>query len=195
MAITIYKTPVTLYYDSVRALNKDTTLSGTWRMTGVHQTVNQVTKGDITVYAINHPQYGYTVGWVRSDDIGQSGANEQTELRHIVKSGETLWIIANRYGTTVNNLKTWNGLTGDLIRVGQSLIVRKGKTTIIEEDEDGEIIETTPTVMTVEIDGVTYDLVEGLNDNSGIKLPVGVTKLKVIGNGTISFHFSKEVMG
>ena len=195
MAITIYKTPVTLYYDSIRALNRNATQSGAWRMTGVHQTVNQVTQGDITVYAINHPQYGYTVGWVRSDDIGQAGANEQTELRHTVRAGETLWIIANRYGTTVNNLKTWNGLTGDLIRVGQSLIVRKGKTTIIEEDEDGEIIETTPTVMTVEIDGVTYDLVEGLNDNSGIKLPVGVTKLKVTGSGTISFHFSKEVMG
>ena len=131
---------------------------------------------------------------MRSDDIGQAGANEQTELRHTVKSGETLWIIANRYGTTVNNLKTWNGLTGDLIRVGQSLIVRLGKTTVIE-DADGEIVETTPTVMTVEIDGVTYDLVEGLNDNSGIKLPVGVTKLKVTGNGTISFHSHKEVMG
>ena len=194
MAITIYKTPVTLYYDSIRALNRNATQSGTWRMTGVHQTVNQVTQGGITVYAINHPQYGYTVGWVRSDDIGQAGVNEQVELRHTVRAGDTLWKIANQYGTTVNNLKTWNGLTGDLIRVGQSLIVRKGKKTVIE-DVDGEIIETTPTVMTVEIDGVTYDLVEGLNDNSGIKLPVGVTELKVTGNGTISFHFSKEVMG
>ena len=195
MAITIYKTPVVLYYDSIRALNRNATQSGTWRMTGVHQTVNQVTQGSVTVYAINHPQYGYTVGWVRSDDIGQSGANEQTELRHTVKSGETLWLIANQYGTTVNNLKTWNGLIGDLIRVGQSLIVRKGKTTIIEEDEDGEIVETNPTVMKVEIDGVVYNLVEGINDNTGIKLPVGVTKVKLIGKGTISFHSHKEVMG
>lgn len=194
MAITIYKTPVVLYYDSIRALNRNAHLSKTWRMTGVHQTVNQVTQGDITVYAINHPQYGYTVGWVRSDDIGQAGVNEQVELRHTVRAGDTLWKIANQYGTTISNLRTWNGLTGDLITVGQSLIVRLGKTTIIDE-EDEEIIETTPTVMTVEIDGVTYDLVEGLNDNSGIKLPVGVTKLKVTGNGTISFHSHKEVMG
>ena len=194
MAITIYKTPVVLYYDSIRALNRNASLSGTWRMTGVHQTVNQVTQGSVTVYAINHPQYGYTVGWVRGDDIGQAGVNEQVELRHTVRAGDTLWKIANQYGTTISNLRTWNGLTGDLILVGQSLIVRLGKTTIIDEEDD-EIVETTPTVMTVEIDGVTYDLVEGLNDNSGIKLPVGVTKLKGTGNGTISFHSHKEVMG
>lgn len=194
MAITIYKTPVTLYYDSVRALNRDATQSGTWRMTGVHQTVNQVTQGGITVYAINHPQYGYTVGWVRGDDIGQSGVNEQEELRHTVRAGDTLWSIANQYGTTISNIKKWNGLAGDLITVGQSLIVRPGKTTIIEEEED-EIVEVTPTVMTAEINGVVYNLTEGLNDNSGLKLPVGVNKIKLVGNGTVSFHFNKEVMG
>lgn len=194
MAITIYKTPVTLYYDSVRALNRDATQSGTWRMTGVHQTVNQVTQNGVTVYAINHPQYGYTVGWVRGDDIGQAGVNEQGELRHTVRAGDTLWNIANQYGTTISNIKKWNGLVGDLITVGQSLIVRPGKTTIIEEEED-EIVEVTPTVMTAEINGVVYNLTEGLNDNSGLKLPIGVNKIKLVGNGTISFHFHKEVMG
>ena len=83
MAITIYKTPVTLYYDSVRALTKNTAQSGVWRMTGVHQTANQVTQDGITVYAINHPQYGYTVGWVRGDDIGQAGVNEQIGRAHV----------------------------------------------------------------------------------------------------------------
>ena len=194
MAITIYKTPVVLYYDSIRALNRDATQSGTWRMTGVHQTVNQVTQNGVTVHAINHPQYGYTVGWVRGDDIGQSGVNEQEELRHTVRAGDTLWSIANQYGTTISNIKKWNGLVGDLITVGQSLIVRPGKTTIIEEEEDG-IVEVTPTVMTAEINGVVYNLTNGLNDNSGLKLPVGVNKIKLVGNGTVSFHFNKEVMG
>lgn len=194
MAITIYKSPVTLYYDSDRALNRNASQSGTWRMTGVHQTVNQVTQGGITVYAINHPQYGYTVGWVRSDDIGQAGVNEREELRHTVRAGESLWSIANQYGTTINNLKAWNGLVGDLIHPGQSLIVRLGKTTIIEDD-DGDIVETTPTVMTAEVGGVVYELANGLNDNTGLKLPVGVTKIKLKGKGTISFHFHKEVMG
>lgn len=193
MAITIYKSPVTLYYDSIRALNRDATLSGVWRMTGVHETVNQVTQDGVTVYAINHPQYGYTVGWVRGDDIGQAGVNEQEELRYTVRSGDTLWKIANQYNTTISNLKKWNGLVGDLITVGQSLIVRLGKTTIIEDDD--EIIEVTPVVMTAEINGVVYNLTNGLNDNSGLKLPVGVNKIKLVGNGTVSFHFNKEVMG
>ena len=194
MAITIYKTPVTLYYDSVRALTKNTAQSGVWRMTGVHQTVNQVSQDGITVYAINHPQYGYTVGWVRGDDIGQAGVNEQEELRHTVRAGDTLWKIANQYGTTISDIKKWNGLVGDLITVGQSLIVRLGKTTIIDEEED-EIVEVTPSVMTAEINGVVYELTEGLNDNSGLKLPVGVNEIKLVGNGTVSFHFHKEVMG
>ena len=193
MAITIYKTPVTLYYDSVRALTKNTAQSGVWRMTGVHQTANQVTQNGVTVYAINHPQYGYTVGWVRGDDIGQAGVNEQEELRHTVRAGDTLWTIANQYGTTISNIKKWNGLVGDLITVGQSLIVRPGKTTIIEDGD--EITEVIPTVMTAEINGVVYNLTEGLNDNSGLKLPVGVNKIKLVGNGTVSFHFNKEVMG
>src|SRR5699024_2299745 len=138
-----------------------------------HQTVNQVTQDGITVYAINHPQYGYTVGWVRGDDIGQAGVNEQTELRHTVKKGDTLWTIANQYGITISNLKTRNELTGDLITVTKSRIVRPGKTTIIEDEED-EIVEVTPTVMTAEINGVVYNVTNGLNDNSGLKSPFGV---------------------
>ncbi|MBF0780631.1 MULTISPECIES: LysM peptidoglycan-binding domain-containing protein [unclassified Granulicatella] len=40
---------------------------------------------------------------------------------HIVKSGETLWRISNRYGLSVSELKQLNGLTSDLILVGQTL--------------------------------------------------------------------------
>ena len=74
MAITIYKTPVVLYYDSIRALNRNASVGGTWRMTGVHQTVNQVRKVVLQFMQLIHPQYGYTVGWVRSDDIRTSGS-------------------------------------------------------------------------------------------------------------------------
>lgn len=40
-----------------------------------------------------------------------------------IKKGDTLWSIANRYGTTVSDLKLSNGLISDTIRVGQRLFV------------------------------------------------------------------------
>jgi LysM repeat protein len=40
---------------------------------------------------------------------------------HKVVSGDTLYSLANRYGTTVPDLKRTNGLTGDSIRKGQTL--------------------------------------------------------------------------
>ena len=44
-----------------------------------------------------------------------------TSTYHKVQSGDTLYSIARRYNTSVNQLKQVNGLTGDVIRVGQSL--------------------------------------------------------------------------
>ncbi len=43
---------------------------------------------------------------------------------YIVRSGDTLSIIATRCGVTVYTLKQWNGLYSDLIWVGQKLYLR-----------------------------------------------------------------------
>lgn len=45
------------------------------------------------------------------------------ECIYIVKSGETLLGIANRNGVTVSALRTANNITGDLIRVGDELVI------------------------------------------------------------------------
>lgn len=50
-------------------------------------------------------------------------ATTQTQGNYTVASGDTLWDIASRYGTTVDQLIANNGLSGDLIVVGQQLIV------------------------------------------------------------------------
>ncbi|CAI8171163.1 MAG: Membrane-bound lytic murein transglycosylase D [Cryomorphaceae bacterium] len=47
--------------------------------------------------------------------------NERTV--HRVKSGETLGHIAGKYGVGVSEIKRWNGLKSDMIRVGQRIVV------------------------------------------------------------------------
>ncbi len=49
-----------------------------------------------------------------------------TEVTHRVKRGETLWRIASRYGIPVNDLSRQNGLSGDVLQVGQTLRVSTG---------------------------------------------------------------------
>ncbi|MDP2872399.1 MAG: LysM peptidoglycan-binding domain-containing protein [Bacillota bacterium] len=48
---------------------------------------------------------------------------------HTVVRGDTLWLLAQRYGTTVAALKTANGLTSDTIYVGQVLAIPGAATT------------------------------------------------------------------
>ena len=45
---------------------------------------------------------------------------------HTVVSGDTLYSLSRRYGSTVNQIKTWNNLTSDTIVIGQRLRVTSG---------------------------------------------------------------------
>ena len=47
------------------------------------------------------------------------GSGNVTE--YTVRSGDTLWLLANRYGTTVDEIKRLNGLTSDILQIGQVL--------------------------------------------------------------------------
>ncbi|MGB0409491.1 MAG: LysM peptidoglycan-binding domain-containing protein [Opitutales bacterium] len=59
---------------------------------------------------------------------GESGPQSalQTATHYIVRAGDTLGAIAMRYGLTVNQLKSHNGLRSDLIRIGQKLRIPAG---------------------------------------------------------------------
>lgn len=45
--------------------------------------------------------------------------------RHTIRSGESLGSIATKYGCTVSELKSWNGLSGSVIHPGDSLKIKK----------------------------------------------------------------------
>ena len=42
---------------------------------------------------------------------------------YIVQKGDSLYSIANKYNTTVNNIKNKNSLTSNILQIGQKLII------------------------------------------------------------------------
>jgi len=104
-----------------------------------------------------------------------------------VKSGDALGKIAQSHGTTVDNIKKWNNLSSNTIKVGQVLQIHNGKTpsnfnnNIASSDSGKEapIGSNTYTVqpgdslwlISRKLDGVTIDQIKKLNNlnNNQIK--------------------------
>lgn len=49
--------------------------------------------------------------------------NEQAQNIYTVKKGDSLWVIANRFGTTVDSIKKANNLSTNNLSIGQKLII------------------------------------------------------------------------
>ena len=50
-----------------------------------------------------------------------------SSFAYTVRSGDTLWLLANRFGTTVDAIKRLNGLTSDNLQIGQVLQIPSGQ--------------------------------------------------------------------
>lgn len=71
-----------------------------------------------------------------------------TNAIHTIVKGDTLTKIAQKYNTTVAQLRQWNTLTSDVIYLGQALTIQNGKASI-EKDEEAVTTEL-PKEQTVE---------------------------------------------
>jgi len=56
---------------------------------------------------------------------GQQQTQKTKPVYHTVNKGETLFKIHKKYKVSLANLKAWNGLKSDAVKVGQKLIVKK----------------------------------------------------------------------
>jgi membrane-bound lytic murein transglycosylase D len=56
---------------------------------------------------------------------GKAAASGSSKVTHRVRSGETLYSIARRYGVTIAQIVSWNGLSANrTLRIGQRLTIR-----------------------------------------------------------------------
>lgn len=109
------------YYPGIPAPTQDGIFgSGTQQAVTAFQRVMQLNPDGIVGPMTWQALYDIYLG---ADQNVPSPSPSPDTIQYIVKPGDSLWLIARRYGTTVSAIQRQNNLTGDLIRVGQVLTI------------------------------------------------------------------------
>lgn len=88
---------------------------------------------------------------------------------YVVKSGDTLWSIARKYNLSVNELKSLNNLSSNVLSVGQRLIVGK-------ESSNDYVVSAGDTLWAIARKfNVSADEIKSLNNLSSNNLSIGMT--------------------
>lgn len=91
-------------------------------------------------------------------------------VEYVVRSGDTLWLIARRYGTTVDAIKQLNGLSSDLLHIGQVLRIPSSQASPYFE----YTVRSGDTLWLLSRRyGTTVDAIKALNGLSGDMLRIG----------------------
>ncbi len=107
------------------------------------------------------------LGDINLDIILSNAETTNTEI-HEVSPGESLGKLAKQYNTTVDLIKQSNGLTNDVIRVGQRLRIWKGKFSIfVDKSQNILTLKNGDEVVKV------YNVSTGANNST----PVGTFKI------------------
>jgi peptidoglycan endopeptidase LytE len=109
---------------------------------------------------------------------------------YVVKSGDSLWSIANRTGTTVDNLIKWNNLPSDFLNIGDQLIV---------SPPSAQVQAPTPAAQDVSVNqsGASATYIVKANDNLwsiSVAYGISVDELKAANNKDSDFLRIGEVL-
>lgn len=103
----------------------------------------------------------------------------QSTKTHTIQKGETLFSIAKKYNTDIQQLKEWNDITPDQLSVGASIIVSKGANqtdTSGSEETQTHTVEAGETLFSISKQyQVTIAELKAWNDLSSNNLRVGET--------------------
>ncbi len=66
---------------------------------------------------------------VKAESTKKVSYIETDKIYHKIKKGESLSMIASRYGVTTTQLKTWNNLSNNMIHEGRSLVIKRKSAT------------------------------------------------------------------
>ena len=105
--------------------------------------------------------------------IGDSSTNNEL---YIVKSGDTLYSIARRFGVSVDELKKYNNLTSNSLSIGQQLYIPTGQITedIVGSNYDTYIVKSGDTIYSIANSyGVNPSFIRDLNNLNGDVVIVG----------------------
>jgi len=116
---------------------------------------------------------------------------EAEKMRYRVKSGDYLGKIADKYGVSIGQIKSWNGLRGNTLKIGQRLIIHPQNPVNTKPETSDESKASIASLLTYTVKngdslwsisqkfpGVSVQNIKNWNDISGNKLNPGM-KLKI----------------
>lgn len=127
---------------------------------------------------------------LKQDNIG----DDMNSSVYTVKKNDTLYGIANMFGTTVDLIKKLNGLTSNVLYIGQQLLIPSSGDDFDNDDDNGENVDEYDIYVVVKGDslwkiansyGITVDELIKMNNLTDLTLQIG-DQLKVPVTGNVS---------
>lgn len=181
--------------------------------TGIDEpNTHTVSKGE-SLYSIAN-KYGTTVTELKNLNnltsntlsIGQilklpGTVEESTINTYTVKSGDTLYSIANKYNITVNEVKKLNNLSSNTLSIGQTLKIKETSSDIITEDYDYYTVKQGDTLYFIANKyNTTPDEIKSLNNLTTntlsigqlIKIPATLDNIYTVKKGDTLWSIAKD---
>jgi LysM repeat protein len=132
--------------------------------------------------------------------VGQTlrvkGVPETNNEIYVVKSGDTLYGIASRFGVNVDDLRRYNNLSGNVLSIGQQLFIPTGQMVddVIGTDYDTYVVKTDDSLFSIaSMYGISVDELKRINNLGNDVLFVGQQLLVPTGSDIVDSNITNYV--